>query len=449
MDVQLETPSAGSASGKAAGLLRQIRVKIPAQQVSRALDERLKAIAGRAKIPGFRPGKAPMTIVQQQFGPSALNDVVQDLVRSSYPEAVDKVGVRPASAPSFELTAEKPGEPLEYLARFEVYPEIKLKALDKLKIVKPKVEVTDADVDKLLESLRRNRKTLNTVERAAKDGDTVTVNFEGSIDGELFPGGKGENTEIEVGAGRFLPELDKSFAGKKAGDSYSQDVTFPADYRATELQGKTAQFAVTVTKVQESVLPEVDAEFLKSHGVEEGAGVDGLRGKLRTALEGERDKAVTSRLKQQAMDQLLEHNPIEVPQGLLANELPRLRDEAAQRFNAAGLKPDQKLKLLPDEMLLPTAQRRVSLGLLVGEVLKEKKLTLNPEKLEALLTSMAAEYENPEQVKQHYRSRQDLMQGIRAIVLEEQVVEALIAGVKPSDEPMSLEDLLNPKSETK
>ncbi len=440
MDVHLDTPG---------GLVRELRVKIPAQQVSRAVDERLRAIAGRAKIPGFRPGKAPLNIVQQQFGASARHEVVQDLVRSSYPEAVDKAGVRPASAPSFELTAELEGQPLEYKARFEVYPEIKLKALDKLKIERAVSEVGEADVDKLLESLLRTRRTLVAVERAANAGDTVHIDFLGRIGGEPFSGGHGDDVEVEVGAGRFLPELDGSFAGRKAGDSYVQDVSFPADYRAEALQGKTAQFAVTIKSVRESRLPEIDGEFLTAHGVDEAAGVAGLRTKLKTALEAERDKAVKNRLKQQALDQLLEHNPIEVPKGLLQQELPRLREETASRFNAGKLKPDQMQKLLPDEMLMPMAQRRVALGLLIGEVLKEKKVTLNQERLAALLDEMASEYEKPDMVKQHYRSRPDLMQGLRAIVLEEQVVDALIAGVKTVDKAVPLDELLNPPQASK
>lgn len=436
MDVQIETPG---------GLVRQLRVRIPAQQVSNAVDERLKKLAGRAKIPGFRPGKAPLKIVQQQFGESARLDVVQDLVRGSYPEAVNKAGVRPAGSPSFEVLAEKPGEPLEYLARFEVYPEIKLKSLDRLKIEKPVVEVTPADIDKLIESLRRSRRTMKPGERPAQDGDIVTVDFEGKLDGEGFQGGKGENTEVEIGTGRFLPDLERSFIGRNPGDAYSQDVKFPQDYRAENLRGKTAQFEVTIKGVKQPQLPELDAEFLKAHGVEESAGVEGLRAKLTTALEAERDKAVKNKLKQQALDQLLESNPIEAPQGMVQQEILRLRDETAARFNAAKLKPDQLLKMLPDESLAPSAKRRVSLGLLIGEVLKEKKIVMSQDKLNTLLDEMAADYQQPEQVKQHYRSRPELLQGLRAIVLEEQVVEALIAGVTPTDKAMSLDELLNPK----
>lgn len=435
MEVQVETPG---------GLVRQIRVRIPADKVSTALDQRLKQLAGRVRIPGFRPGKAPFQVVRQQFGESARLDVVQDLVRGSYPEAVDKAGVKPASAPSFEVMAEKPGEPLEYLARFEVYPEIKLKGLDSLQIEKPKVEVTDEDVGKVIESMRRSARKLEPVTRAAQQGDVCKLNFEGFLDGAPFQGGKGENVDLEIGQKRFLPDLENGVAGHAAGENFEVKVAFPADYGSDELKGKTATFKVELKEVREPKLPEVDGEFLKAHKIDEAAGVEGLRSKVRKALETERDKAVRNRLKTQALDQLLAANAVEVPQAMVSQETLRLRDEAAARFNAGQLKPEQKLKMLPDEMLEPAARRRVSMGLLVGEVIRAKKVVLDQPKLEQLLDEMASEYQQPEQVKQHYRSRPELMQGLRAIVLEDQVVEALIAGVTPSEKAMSLDELMNP-----
>lgn len=437
MDVQIETPG---------GLVRQMRVRIPAERVSSALDDRLKKLATRARIPGFRPGKAPFKVVQQQYGESARLDVIQDLVRGSYPEAVDQAGVRPASAPSFEVVAEKPGEPLEYLARFEVYPEIKLKALDPLKIEKLKVEVTPADIDKVVESLRRGRRQLGVVSRPAQAGDVCKLDFEGFIDGTAFPGGKGDNVDLEIGAKQFLPDLEQGLIGHSAGEQFTVDVQFPEDYRVENLRGKKAQFKVELKEVQEPKLPELDAEFLKAHGVEESAGVEGLRAKVRTALEAERDKAIRNTLKTQVMDQLLAANPIQVPQSMVAQEILRLREETAARFNAGQMKPDQKLKLLPDEMLESGARRRVALGLLIGEVIKEKKIVLDPARLERVLDEMVGDYQQPELIKQHYRSRPELMQGLRAIALEEQVIEALISGLTPSEKAMSLDELLNPKA---
>lgn len=439
MDVTLETPG---------GLVRQMRVRLPADRLASALDDRLKKIASRARIPGFRPGKAPLKVVQQQYGDSARFEVIQDLVRGSYPEAVDKAGVNPASAPSFEVVAEKAGEPLEYVARFEVYPEIKLQGLETLKVDKPVVEITAADIDKVVESLRRGRRTLEKVERAAQAGDVCTLDFEGFVDGAAFQGGKGENVQLEIGEKRFLPDLENGIVGHQAGENFAVDVQFPEDYRNEQLKGKKAQFQVVLKDVQAPKLPEIDAEFLKAHGVDEGAGAEGLRAKVKGSLEGERDKAVRERLKQQVLEQLLATNPIPVPEAMVAQETQRLREETASRFNAVQLKPEQKQQLFPDEILKPGAQRRVALGLLIGEVMKSRKITLETARLDTLLDEMARDYEQPDQVKQYYRGRPELMQGLRAIVLEQQVVDSLLSGITPADAPMSLDELLKPAAQT-
>jgi trigger factor len=435
MDVQLETPG---------GLVRQMRVRIPADRIASALDERLKKIAARARIPGFRPGKAPLKVVEQQYGEAARLEVIQEVVRGTYPEAVDKAGVHPASAPSFEVVTERPGEPLEYVARFEVYPEIRLKALKELKVSRPVVEVTGADVDKVVESMRRTRRTFEDATRPAQVGDVCKVSFEGSVDGTPFQGGKGEDVQIELGEKQVLPDLEKGIEGRGAGERFAVEVTFPADYGREDLRGKTAQFSVELKAVQEPKLPAVDEEFLKAHGVAAEAGLEGLRAKVKTALEAERDKAIRNRLKQQVLEQLLAANAIDVPAAMVAQETARLREETAGRFNAGKMSDQQKQQLLPDEMLQPAARRRVALGLLIGEVIRERKIALDAPRLDQLLDELAQDYQQPEQVKQYYRGRPELLQGLRAAVLEEQVVESLLAGVTPQDMPMSLDDLLKP-----
>lgn len=435
MDVQLETPG---------GLVRQLRVRIPADRIATAVDSRLKQIATRAKVPGFRPGKAPFKVIEQQYGQAARSEVIQDLVRGSYPEAVDKAGVHPASAPHFEVVAERSGEPLEYLARFEVYPEIKLKDLSGLKVERPQVQVGDADIDKVIASMRRAQRTFVDAGRAAREGDVCRIDFEGSVDGTPFPGGKGENVQLEIGQGRFLPDLENGIKGHTKGERFSVDVQFPADYRNEQLKGKKARFSVELKEVQEPKLPELDAEFFKAQGLEEGQGLEALRGKVRAALEAERDKAVKGRVKTQVLEQLLAANPIPVPQAMVAQETLRLREEAAARFSAARMKPEQVQKLFPDEMLAPNAQRRVSLGLLIAEVVKQRKITVDAARQERLLDELAADYQQPDQIKQYYRGRADLMQGLRAMVMEEQVVEALLEGARSKDVPMSLDDLLKP-----
>ena len=440
MDVQIENP----AEKGPGGLVRQLRVRIPADRIASAVDSRLKQIATRAKIPGFRPGKAPFKVIEQQYGEAARLEVIQDLVRGSYPEAVDKAGIQPATAPHFEVVAEKSGEPLEYLARFEVFPEIKLKALSDLTVERPAVTIGDADVDKVVESMRRAQRTFAPAARAAREGDLCAIDFEGFIDGVAFQGGKGQDAQFEVGQGRFLPDLENGIKGHAAGEEFTVDVQFPEDYRAEQLKGKKAQFKVTLKSVQEPRLPELDAAFFKGQGLEDGQGLDALRAKVRAALEVERDKAIKGRVKAQVLEQLLAANPIPVPQAMIAQEIGRLRDEAATRFNAAKMKPEQLQQLFPNEVLEPNARRRVSLGLLIAEVIRERKIVLDTARQDRLLDQLAADYQQPEQIKQYYRGRPELMQGLRAMVMEEQVVEALLAGAKSKETPMALDDLLKP-----
>ena len=428
-------------------LARRLHVQIPSERIDNAVAKRLKTIASRAKLPGFRPGKAPMKVIEAQYKDSARYEAMNDLVRETYPEALDKVQAQPAGYPQFEITSVQ-DDKFEYVASFDVYPAIVLDKLSGLAISRPQVEIGEADIDKLVDNLRRARKTLAVVDRAAGTGDTVTVDFEGSLNGEAFAGGKGEGVEFEIGAGQFLPDLEKGIAGHSAGEQFTVDVAFPEDYRAESLKGKTAQFAVTLKQVRETVLPAIeDADFLAAHGLSVEQGATALRDKARLALESERNKAVKSRVKSQVLDQLLASHPIELPQSLIEQELPRLREEAAARMNIGKIKPEKAREMLPDQLFEATAKRRVALGLLIGEVIKTRNITLDASRVEQTLTEMAADYEQPEQVVQFYRSRQDLMQGLRAVVLEDQVVESLSADAAVTEAPQSLEQLLNPQAQ--
>lgn len=438
MQVHLETTGA---------LARRLRVQIPAERIDSAVAKRLKNIASRAKLPGFRPGKAPMKVIEAQYKDSARYEAINDLVRETYPEAVDKVQVQPAGYPQFEITGAE-GDGFEYVASFEVYPVIVLDKLNSLQISKPAVEISESDIDKLVDNLRKARRSFKEVSRPVANGDSVKVDFEGKLDGEAFAGGKGEDVEFEVGAGQFLPDLENGIVGHAPGETFTVDVAFPADYRAEALKGKTAQFTVTLKQVKEVQLPALDdAEFLAAHGLTPEQGAEALRAKARQALENERNKAVKGRLKAQVLDQLLAAHPIEVPASLIEQELPRLREEAAARMNMGKIKADKAKELLPDQLFEATAKRRVALGLLIGEVIKTKNITLDSARVEQALAEMAADYEQPEQVQQFYRSRPDMMQGLRAVVLEDQVVDVLAADAVISEVSQTLEQLLNPQAQ--
>ena len=433
MEVQLDAPG---------GLRRQMTVRIPADTVTKAVDDRLKRLSSRARIPGFRPGKAPMKVIRQQYGESARMEAVSELVQQSYPEALTQAGVNPAGMPKIDVTAEKPGEPLEYVAAFEVYPEIQLADLSQLKVERPVVEITEADVDRLIDNLRKARRSFAVAERPAATGDQVTIDFVGKLDGSPFDGGSAQGMTVELGAGRFLPDLEQGIVGHSAGETFTVDVAFPEDYRAEQLKGKTAQFEVTLHEVRAPQLPAIDDPgFLQAHGVET---VDTLRDKSRAALENERDKAIRNRVKAQVMEQLLVLNPVEVPDTLVQQEIPRLRVEAAGRMNMQQMPEDKLAEMLPASLFEANARRRVALGLIVGEVVKQREVKLQKDRLDAALEDLAADYEEPEQVKSYYRGRKDLMQSLGAVVLEDTVVETLVAEATVTETAMSLEQLLSP-----
>ena len=299
-----------------------------------------------------------------------------------------------------------------------------------------------------MDNLRKARRTLDTASRAAQAGDVVSIDFEGSIGGEPFAGGKGEKVELEIGAGQFLPDLEQAVIGHAAGESFDAEVAFPADYRAEELRGKTARFAVILHEVKEVKLPEIDGEFLKAHGVEEGAGAEGLPAKCRAAMEVERDKATRTRVKREVLDQLLATNPIEVPQSQVEQEVNRLREEAANRMQlgraSKGKLTADKLQKMPRGGVCsrPTPARGWPLGLRIGEVNKARDIKADPARVDRALDEIAADYDQSQQVKQFYRSRPDMMQTLNAVALEEQVVESLLAGARTVELKLPLEELL-------
>jgi trigger factor len=432
MEVQLASPG---------GLVRQLTVRIPAESVAKAVDERLKRISARAKIPGFRPGKVPFKVIQKQFGESARMEAVSDLVQQSYPQALTQSGVNPAGMPKIDITAEKPGEPLEYVAQFEVYPEFTVTGLDALSVEKPEVDITEADVDRLIDNLRKARRSFVPVSRPAAVGDGVTMNFVGKIDGVAFDGGSAEGIKVELGSGQFLPDLENGIVGHAAGEQFTVPVAFPEDYRAEPLRGKQSEFDVTLVSVDEPQLPAVDdADFLAAHGAES---VDALRDKSRTALENEARKNIRARLKAQVVEQIAAANPIDVPAALVEREIPRLRDEAAERMNLRDADAKKREQLLPANLFEAAARRRVQLGLLISEVMRSQNVTLDVSRVDKALEDLSNDFEQPEEVRSYYRTNPELMQNLRAAVLEDQVVESLLEKATVTAKPQSLEELLN------
>ncbi|MFZ5538023.1 MAG: trigger factor [Pseudomonadota bacterium] len=430
MQVTLET---------AEGLLRRLSVQVPAAQVDEAVEQRLKDLARRVRMDGFRPGKAPLPVVRQRYGEQARDEVVGDLIQRTYVNAVTEQKLRPAGGPRITEVDMIAGEGLRYVAEIEVYPEITLADLSAIAIERPKAEIGEAEVDAMIENLRKQRVTYNTVERAAAEGDRVIVDFKGSIDGEPFDGGSAQDMPVELGKGMLLKDFEGPIVGMKAGESKTIEVTFPEDYHAEHLAGKKANFDVTVKSVAEPVLPEIDDAFCAAFGVKEG-GVEALRGEVRKNMERELAQSIKRRVKQQVMDGLLAANEVPLPQALVEEEAQRVRQQFSQQMR--GAKADQ----LPLDIFKPEAERRVKLGLLVAELVKSEKLTVDAARVDALLDDIAASYEDPAEVKVYYKSHPELMQNLEALAAEDLVVEHVLAKAKVTDKPMSFDEVVKPAS---
>jgi len=422
-------------------LQRRMTVQVPPERIEQEVDRRLKSLSKRVKIDGFRPGKVPLKVVEQRYGAGVFQEVVSEVLQSSYQEAIQQEKLEPAGNPSIEPKAMEPGKGLEYTATFDVFPKVEIADLSGVTVERPQVEIGAADVDKVIESLRRQRKEFVAVERAAQKGDQVIVDFDGSLDGEAFDGGKGEAMSVELGEGRMLEAFESQLIGLKPGEEKTIDVPFPEDYPAENLKGKTAQFAIKVQEVKEPTLPEVNEEFAKAFGIEDGS-VDKLREDVRSNMEREVGQAVKARVKDQVMEALHKAHPLELPEALVKDEIDRLRQQALSRFGGQ-VKPEN----FPDEVFKEEASRRVALGLIIRELISAKEIKLDAERVKAELDTMASGYEDPKQVIDYYRNNRQAMGSLEAMVLEEQVVDFVVGQGKATDKPVSFDELMNPRKE--
>ncbi len=426
MQVSVESPSS---------IERQMTVQVPAERVSEAVDARLKSLRGRVRINGFRPGKVPLKIVKQQYGASVFQDVLSEMLQSSFQEAVAQEKLQPAGAPTIEPINVKQGEPLEYKATFEVYPEIEVADVSSLEVTRYDADIEESDIDKMIENLRKQRQTWEPVERASKEGDQIVIDFTGYIGDEAFEGGQASDLPVLIGEGRMIPEFENQLVGLSAGEEKEITVTFPEDYHVKDLAGKEARFEVKVKEVQEARLPEIDDDFLKAFGVEEG-GIEKLRADIRDNMARELKAKIKSKIKNQVMDGLIELHPIELPKALVAEETRRMRQQAMANT------PQADESMFPDELFREEAERRVALGLIVGEIIKVKEIELDRDRVEAELDDLAASYEDAEEVKNYYRSNPGQMGMLEAMVLEDQVVDWVLENAKVTDEKQSFDDIM-------
>jgi len=419
-----------------AGLERRMRVQVPADKIEQEVAARLQKVGRRAKIKGFRPGKIPAKVVKQHYGGQVRQEVLQEILQSSYSEAIMQEKLQPAGGPSIEPETLEEGKDLTYIAVFEVYPEFELKKLDKIKVQEPQANISVEDIDTMLENLRKQRADWTAVDRKAGDDDQVTVDFEGTLNGEPFEGGSAQEFPVVLGGGQMLADFEKNLKGMKAGDEKSFKMKFPKDYHAAELAGEKVEFAVKVSQVAEQALPELDEEFVKAYGIESGS-LDDLRKDVEENLQRELEAKTRAEVKKQILEGLLDTNPIELPGVLVTQECESLQKETMQRM---GITDENQAPAV--DTFTETAEKRVRLGLLMSAVLQENELKVDQGRVTAKVDEICAPYENPEEIKNIYLQNPQFLGQIENMVLEEQVVEWLLEQAKVTSKNMKFKDLM-------
>jgi trigger factor len=419
------------------GLGRRMTVQVPAERVDQEVQSRLQSMSRTVRLDGFRPGKVPLKVVEQKYGEQIRLEVVNQVMHSTMQEALAQENLRPAGEPHIEPRDSKAGEPLEYIATFEVFPELEGSINYEFSINKPVVEITDSDVDTMLDNLRKQRATWSVVERAAQNNDQVSIDFEGTVDGKPFTGNKGEKMPIVLGSGSMIPGFEEQLVGASTGEEKNLTVTFPDTYPSSEVAGKPAQFRIKVHSVAEMTLPPLDDDFARAFGVA-GKGMAGLREEVTANMQRELKGLVTARLKDEAFSGLLKKNPVEVPRNLIDGEIDQLKlQEGKQGLDAAVLEAE--------------AERRVKLGVLVSEIVKQNQIQIDPDRVREAIESIAASYEKPEEVVQWYYGNQEMLAGIQSAVMEEQVVEWILehSDATVNEEKLSFQGLVDAAKQTK
>ncbi len=418
-------------------LERRMEVSVPRERIEQAVDERLKRVSRTAKLKGFRPGKAPLKVIRQQFGAQVRQEVLSDLMQSSFSEAVTQQKLNPAAGPRIEPLAVAPDEDLRYRATFEIYPEVVLKGLEDLTVSRPRAEVTEADVDAMVENLRGQRPRFEAVERESRDTDRVTMDFVGLVDGEAFEGSKGDDVAVLLGGGRMLKDFESGIVGMKSGERRQVEVRYPDDYHNASLAGRTARFDVQVKKVEERRLPDLDEDFCREYGVTEG-GMEQLRREVTDNMKRELEQNVRARVKQQLLERLLAANPLDVPKALVEAQVRDMQLDSARRMGAKDAS-----QIPPPDPFVEPARRRVALGILIGEFIRTRDVKLDRERVEARLAEAAAGFADPDAFAKNYRQNPEAMRQIESLVLEEQVVDRLLELARVTDEPATFKDVMN------
>ena len=417
-------------------LERRLRVEVPAERINKEIENRLRRVGKTAKIKGFRPGKVPAKVIRQRYGDQVRQEVLSEMMQTSYSEALQRESLVPAGGPQIHPERAGDEEGLVYTATFEVYPEVELADLDRISVTRPVVEITEADVDDMMENLRKQKAEWESVDRPAAEGDKVIVDFEGSIKGEPIENGKGEQIPVVLGEGRMIEDFEKALTGVSAGDEKTFKVKYPKDYPAEELAGKKAEFKAVIHEVQEQVLPPLDEELAKAYGVEEG-GVEQLRADVEDNMRQELEGRVKADMKEQAMEGLLSRNPLDVPEALVQQESQSLQKDAMQRM---GIEDAEQAP--PLENFREMAERRVRLGLLVQQLISDKDIQLDQDRLRGKVAEMFSGYDQSEQLVSAYLGNQDFISRLGPVVLEEQAVDWLIENGQVEEKQLAFKDYM-------
>ena len=418
-------------------LERRMRVQVPAADIDQRVSQKLKQVGRQAKVEGFRPGKVPAKVIAKRYGAQVRQEVNYAVMQTSYSQAHQKEALTPAGNPSIETESIQAGEDFAYVATFEVFPEIELKDLEKIEVKVPVVSITDEDVERVIESLRQQRSTWDAVDRAATDGDQVVVDFDGSVDGEAIENGSGKDVPVELGAGQMLADFETGLAGVKAGETRTFDVSYPEDYPAEALAGKTGQFTATVNAVNERQLPEIDEDFVKAFGVEDGE-LATLKAEVQKNMQAELQTKVAADLKQQTLEQLLEHNEIDVPQALVGQEAQSMQQKAMRQM---GIQEPEQAP--PADEFLEGAKRRVQISLLVQEFIRSEGIELDQSRVPEKMKSLFSGYDENDEMVANYLKDPRFLQQIEPMVMEDQALEALRAKGKEVDNTVAFQDYMD------
>ena len=426
-----------------AGLERKMRVVIPSERVEVQVTEKIKQTAKQAKINGFRPGKVPLREVKRRFGAGIRQEVSSEMIQSTYGEALQKEDISPAGMPKIEEVNIEEGKDLEYTAVFEVFPEIEVSGLESIEVERLSSSIEDADLEKMIGTLREQRLVYAETDRAAAEKDQVNLDFEGFLEDEPFEGGKAEGTDLVLGSGSMIPGFEDGLTGLKAGEEKDLKLTFPENYQAENLAGQEVLFKIKVNKVSEPELPELNDEFFEQFDVKEG-GVEAFRKEVTNNMKRELDSAIKAKVKDQVMDGLSDNNEVDLPQSLIDQEVNRMRQEAVQQFGG-GAQFDPSM--LPAEMFSEQAQKRVKIGLIVSAIVDKNSLEADAETVRETIEEMASTYQDPEEVINYYYSNEQQLSQIQNMVLEGQIVDFVLDSAKVTDKTVSYDEAVKREAE--